>query len=49
MSYRELSMIDVKEVLRRVAAGQSAREIARQGVVSRRKKRRRGRTAVSRF
>jgi len=40
MSYRELSMIDVKEVLRRAAAGQSAREMARQGVVSRRTARR---------
>lgn len=36
MSYRELSMIDVKEVLRRAAAGQSARQMALQGVVSRR-------------
>jgi transposase len=30
MSYRELSMIDVKEVLRRWAAGQSNRKIARE-------------------
>jgi hypothetical protein len=29
MSYRELSMIDVKELLRRWAAGQSIRRIAR--------------------
>src|ERR1700753_2527950 len=29
MSYRELTMIDVKEVLRRWTAGQSDREIAR--------------------
>ncbi len=29
MPYRELSMIDVKEILRRRAAGQSEREIAR--------------------
>jgi transposase len=36
MSFRELTMIDVKEVLRRWQAGQSAREMARQGVVSRR-------------
>ena len=36
MSFRELTMIDVKEVLRRWAAGQSAREMARDGVVSRR-------------
>ena len=36
MSFRELTMIDVKEVLRRWAAGQSARQIARDGVVSRR-------------
>jgi transposase len=35
MSFRELTMIDVKEVLRRWAAGQSARQIAREGVVSR--------------
>jgi predicted DNA-binding transcriptional regulator YafY len=36
MSFRELTVIDVKEVLRRRAAGQSARQIARDGVVSRR-------------
>jgi transposase len=30
MSYRELTMIDVKEVLRRWVAGQSARQIARE-------------------
>ena len=36
MSFRELTMIDVKEVLRRWAAGQSARQMAREGVVSRR-------------
>jgi transposase len=36
MSFRELTMIDVKEVLRRWAAGQSARQIARDGVLSRR-------------
>jgi len=35
MSFRELTMIDVKEVLRRWAAGQSARQMARDGVVSR--------------
>ena len=32
MSYRELYMLDVKEVLRRWQAGQSARAIARAGV-----------------
>jgi hypothetical protein len=36
MSFRELSMIDVKEVLRRWQAGQSARQMAREGVVGRR-------------
>lgn len=36
MSFRELTMIDVKEVLRRWSAGQSARHMAREGVVSRR-------------
>ena len=36
MSFRELTMIDVKEVLRRWHAGQSARQMAREGVVSRR-------------
>jgi transposase len=36
MRFRELTMIDVKEVLRRWAAGQSARQMAREGVVSRR-------------
>lgn len=35
MSFRELTMIDVKEVLRRWAAGQSARQMAREGVASR--------------
>ena len=35
MSFRELTMIDVKEVLRRWAVGQSARQMARDGVVSR--------------
>jgi transposase len=35
MSFRELSMIDVKEVLRRLQAGQSARQLARDGVVDR--------------
>lgn len=35
MSFRELSMIDVKEVLRRLQAGQSARRLARDGVVDR--------------
>jgi hypothetical protein len=29
MSYRELTMMDVREVLRRWAAGQSTRKIAR--------------------
>jgi transposase len=36
MSFRELTMIDVREVVRRWAAGQSARHMARAGVVSRR-------------
>ena len=35
MSFRELSMIDVREVLRRLQAGQSARQVARAGVVDR--------------
>lgn len=35
MSFRELTMIDVREVLRRWQAGQSARAIARDGVVDR--------------
>jgi transposase len=35
MAYRELSMIDVREVLRRWQAGQSARRIARDGVADR--------------
>ena len=35
MSYRELTMIDVKEVLRRWQAGQSARRIAREAVADR--------------
>jgi len=35
MSYRELTMIDVKEVLRRWQAGQSVRQIARDAVVDR--------------
>ena len=35
MSFRELTMVDVKEVLRRFMAGQSARRIARDGVVDR--------------
>ena len=36
MSFRELTMIDVREVLRRWTAGQSARQMSREGVVSRR-------------
>jgi FixJ family two-component response regulator len=36
MSLRALTMIDAKEALRRWVAGQSARQIARDGVVSRR-------------
>lgn len=36
MSFRELTMIDVLEVLRRWQAGQSARQLAREGVVGRR-------------
>ena len=35
MSFRELSMVEIKEVLRRWQAGQSARQIARDGVVDR--------------
>jgi hypothetical protein len=35
MSFRELTMIDVREVLRRWQAGQSARQMAREGVVDR--------------
>jgi len=35
MSFRELTMIDVREVLRRMQAGQSARQIARDRVVDR--------------
>jgi hypothetical protein len=40
MSYRELTMIDVKEVLRRWQAGQSARQIGRDGGVNRKTARR---------
>ncbi len=35
MSFRELSMVQIKEVLRRWQAGQSARQVARDGVVDR--------------
>lgn len=35
MSFRELTMTSVREVLRRLQAGQSARQIARDGVVDR--------------
>lgn len=35
MSFRELTMIDVREVLRRLQAGQSARQLSREGVVDR--------------
>jgi transposase len=35
MSFRELTMTDVREVLRRLAAGQTARHIARDGVADR--------------
>ena len=35
MSFRELTMIDVREVLRRLQAGQSARQLARDEVVDR--------------
>src|SRR6202012_2002171 len=35
MSFRELSMIDIREVLRRLQAGQSARQVARDGVADR--------------
>jgi transposase len=40
MSFRELSMIDVREVLRRFQAGQSARHLARDGVADRKTARR---------
>jgi hypothetical protein len=36
MSFRELTMIDVREVLRRWQSGQSARQIARSGIADRR-------------
>lgn len=35
MNFRELSMTDVREVLRRYQAGQSARQVAREGVADR--------------
>lgn len=35
MSFRELGMTEIREVLRRWQAGQSARAIAREGVVDR--------------
>ncbi len=35
MSFRELTMIDVREVLRRWQSGQSARQIARSGIADR--------------
>ena len=35
MSFREITMQDIREVLRRWQAGQSARAIAREGVVDR--------------
>ena len=35
MSFRELTMIDVREVLRHWTAGQSVRQMAREGVVGR--------------
>ncbi len=35
MTYRELTMIDVREVLRRWAAGQSQRQIARETGIDR--------------
>ena len=35
MSFRELHMIDIREILRRWQAGQSARQMARDGVVDR--------------
>jgi transposase len=35
MSFREITMVDVREVLRRMQAGQSARRVARDGVVDR--------------
>src|SRR5688572_23724377 len=35
MAFRELSMVDVREVLRRWQLGQSARQIARDGIADR--------------
>ena len=35
MSFREFTMIDVREVLRRWQAGQGARQMAREGVAGR--------------
>ena len=40
MTYRELTMMEVKEVLRRLAAGQGLRDIARQTGVDRKTVRR---------
>ena len=40
MSFRELSMTDVKEVLRRWTAGQSVRQMARESGVDRKTVRR---------
>ncbi len=47
MSYRELTMIDVREVLRRWAAGQSTRKIARETSVAQSRPSARARPAVS--
>src|SRR5690242_18239609 len=35
MSFRELTMTDIRELLRRYQAGQSARQVARDGVADR--------------
>ena len=35
MSFRELSMIEIRELLRRCQAGQSARQMQREGVADR--------------
>lgn len=47
MSFRELSMIDVREVLRRWQSGQSARHIARSNVADRRTTRRYTEAAIA--
>src|SRR5512139_324307 len=49
MAFRELTMIDVKEVLRRWSAAQSDRKIAREGCVDRKTAARYTRVAASLF